>query len=177
MSVELVALRVCKLLLDSIVVVAQVADLPAEHDECDDGGRGQHHGGDVAAPPAADVEAHGRRHLVDGFGDAVPHTLGSGVVVVGEQCRDLPQLGDFRAATWALGQVCLHRVALLWLDRVEAVGAEQRLDLLVGQLDHDASPLAPTPDFASSSRMRRMPDRIRLFTVPSGCASTTATSR
>ena len=55
-------------------------------------------------------------------------------VVVGEQRRDLPQLGHLGTAPGAVRQVRLDRLGLVGVDRVEAVRAQQLLDLVVREL-------------------------------------------
>ena len=59
------------------------------------------------------------------------------------------------------------------VDGIERVGAEQFAGFFVGH--HASTPR--TPASFSTARMRRMPLRMRLFTVPSGCSSIVATSR
>ena len=67
----------------------------------------------------------------------------------------------------------LELAKLLPVDRVEGVGAEELARLFVGH--HASTPR--TPASVRAARMRRMPLRIRLLTVPSGWPRSSATSR
>ena len=70
-------------------------------------------------------------------------------------------------------QVLLELGELVAVDGVEGVGRQELARLLVGH--HASTPR--TPASARTARMRRMPLRIRLLTVPSGWSSSRATSR
>ncbi len=75
--------------------------------------------------------------------------------------------------------------SLMAVDGVESEGSEQRLDLgvrdglgIAGLVDpQGVAQVRVTPLAARVGRMRLRPARIRLFTVPSGSSSITATSR
>ena len=84
---------------------------------------------------------------------------------VGQQGRRLTQARHLRTAGGAAGQMTLEAGSLDVVDRVQRVGAEQLLDLLVGRPGHWSDPI---PVACSSWRSRRSPARMRLFTVPSG---------
>ncbi len=81
---------------------------------------------------------------------------------------------DLTPAPWTAGEVALDLRALVRVDGVERVRAEELLRLRMSELPgHDP----PIPDSASSPRIRRRPTRIRLLTVPSGSSRMAATSR
>ena len=82
------------------------------------------------------------------------------------------QLADLVARVAVIGEVLVDLRALVVVDRVERVGAEQLLELGMRQLSFHAPPI---PASARPSRMRRSPERIRLFTVPSGWSRSAAT--
>ena len=102
--------------------------------------------------------------------------LGGVAALVGEERRDLTVLGHLGATAGTGREVGLDRGALVGVDRVEGVGPEEVDDLVVGHV-----PLVhgwpPTPASASPVRRRRSPERILVFTVPSGSSSIDATSR
>ncbi|GIU88422.1 MAG: hypothetical protein KatS3mg009_2937 [Acidimicrobiia bacterium] len=75
---------------------------------------------------------------------------------------------------------------LVGIERVERVRAEEGLGLVAPERPVAAAGAAVTaerrahrctPASISAARSRSSPDRILLFTVPSGCSSNTATSR
>ena len=70
------------------------------------------------------------------------------------------------------GQVGLDQLLLVAVHRVEGEHGEELTGLLVGH--HASTPW--TPASTSAARIRRMPLRMRLFTVPSGVSSSAATS-
>src|SRR3546814_4326443 len=72
-------------------------------------------------------------------------------------------------AARALCQVVLDQGALVVVDGVERVGAQQVLHLVGGHVR--------TPDSARPARRRLSPERILVFTVPSGTSSISATRR
>jgi len=83
-------------------------------------------------------------------------------------------VGDLGAAAGALVEMAVDGVALVALDGVEGVGPEELGDLIVGQLSLHTPPI---PASTRSARIRFSPERMRLFTVPSGWSSLVATSR
>jgi hypothetical protein len=89
--------------------------------------------------------------------------------------RHLTVLSHLGPATRALDQVAFDALALIGVDGVERVGT-QHLGELVEGVVHVHSP-NPTPALTNSVRNRFNPERIRLFTVPSGSSNMTATSR
>ena len=107
--------------------------------------------------------------------DAVPQPLGRGRAREGEHRGHLAVLLHLGASPRVRRRgSASDGAALVGVDGVEGVGAEQRLELL-GRMATSrrlASPAhaSPTvsPTAASSPRSRFSPARIRLFTVPSG---------
>lgn len=91
--------------------------------------------------------------------------------------RNLPVLFHLGSAAGALPEVVLHDLPLVGVDRVEGERAEQGLDLLVPQHLAHSGTAGLSPASASRPRIRLRPERIRLFTVPSGWPSIVATSR
>ena len=87
--------------------------------------------------------------------------------------RGLAQAVELRPAARARREVLLELGELGTVDRVERVRPEELDRFFVG--DHASTPR--TPASTKASRRRRMPLRMRLLTVPSGCSSTRATSR
>ena len=112
---------------------------------------------------------------LDGGGDAVPQ-LGRGRrPALGEEGCHLAVLRHLGPATGALEEVDGDLARLGAVDGVERVRTEELLDLVVGEgCGHQS---APTPAAARDRRIRFMPERIRLFTVPSGWSRMSATSR
>src|SRR5580704_17682477 len=106
-------------------------------------------------------------------GDTRPELLGRRFDGVAKCARGLAPAIEFRPAAGAGGQVLFEVCELSPVDRVERVRAEELRCVLVG--DHASTPR--TPASTNASRSRRMPLRMRLLTVPSGCSSTRATSR
>ena len=71
---------------------------------------------------------------------------------------------DLGAALGAGGQVLLEPGALVVVDSIDGVGADQAVDVVV----HRSSPKV--------SRRRIRPSRMRVLAVPTGMSSITATS-
>ena len=82
---------------------------------------------------------------------------------VGQQGGGLAEAGHLGLAVLALGEVPLEPGALEVVERVDGVGAGQRVDV-----GHDATPIV--------SRSRMSPSRIRVLAVPTGRSSMLATS-
>ena len=81
---------------------------------------------------------------------------------------------DLCAAESALRQMLFYEVPFVFIDSVQGVHAEEFFDRIVGlSLRHAWL----TPAAVNSVRSRFIPDRIRLFTVPSGSPNNAATSR
>ena len=93
---------------------------------------------------------------------------------VAQHGRYLEMSGKFRATSRTGREVLFDLLALVVVERVERVDAEQLLDLVVG---HGCWPFAPSPATASWPCIRFKPLRILLFTVPSGSPRIVATSR
>ena len=74
-------------------------------------------------------------------------------------------------------EVRLDLLALVGVDRVERVRAEELVELGGAQLSAHGPPLPARPLETSDWRSRPSPDRIRLLTVPSASPSSCATSR
>ena len=129
-------------------------------------------GGD-GSPMGATGRARRRRGLLEALGDAGPHALGGPLAAVGEEGGGLPVGLHLGPAAGAAGQVGLDDVALVVVDGVEGEGAEQLLDVLVGE----AASWRTDPGVDEGRRKRRRPERMRLFTVPSGSSRRVATSR
>ena len=161
---------------------------PHQRDAEDDGDGGGRHGdggggGDRGAPeaPAAIGErserASGARGRAAGIGggssscaaraaggDGGPETFGQRLHRVAHGRRDLPQAVELGPAAGADLQVLLQLGELVAVDGIEGVRSQELAGLLVGH--HASTPR--TPASARTARMRRMPLRIRLLTVPSG---------
>ena len=91
-----------------------------------------------------------------------------------EQRRRLAVLRNERTRLGSEREVLLDLLTLVVVYRVERVRAQKLVELAATQLScHGPA----TPLSTSASRSRLSPERIRLFTVPSGSPSTTATSR
>ena len=90
---------------------------------------------------------------------------------------DLLELRDLDPSHRRAREVRLDLLALVAVERVERVDAEELLQLGRGQLSSHGSPDPMAPLLTSSSRSRPSPVRMRLFTVPSGSSSNAATSR
>lgn len=90
-------------------------------------------------------------------------------------------LGDLDRALDAVVEMALHHRRSLGIDGVQGVDAEQLLDLRVARLaalgSHCSAPAGSTPRSARLMRSRPRPERMWLFTVPSGSSSISATSR
>ena len=84
--------------------------------------------------------------------------------LVGHQGRGFPQAGHLGLAVEAPGQVRLELGPLRVIDRVDGVGAGQR----VQRLFHCPTPIV--------SRRRMSPSLIRVLAVPTGRSSMVATS-
>ena len=105
-----------------------------------------------------------------------PHSAsGAGGAAVGQVGRGLQVLGQLGSTARAVDQMGLDRGALVGVDGIERVGADQLLDL--GHVERFGHCAPPIPASISSTRSFLSPLRIRLFTVPSGSPSRTATSR
>ena len=162
--------------------MALVHDGEAEHGDRRGRDRTQCH-----SPPSA----RGLRLLVDGdeselrdragrigselVRDAVPQSVGG--LTTGERHHrgDLAVLGHLGACSWVLLQVLLDLLALVGIDGVECVGAQQLVHL--GRCQPSVHDGPPVPMSMSVERIRLRPDRMRLFTVPSGSRKSAATSR
>ena len=121
---------------------------------------------------------HRRRLLVllalgQAAGDARPQPLGQGLHRVAHGRRHLAQAVELGPAARAGLQMLLELGELVAVDGIEGVGTQELARLVVGH--HASTPR--TPASARTARMRRMPLRIRLLTVPSGWSSSCATSR
>src|SRR5205823_14481059 len=114
------------------------------------------------------------RRLLERGGDAVPEAVGGAASLRAEERGDRPMVGHFGAAARALVEVTVDGVALVGLHGVEGVGPEEVSRLVVGQLSLHTPPI---PTSTRSARMRLRPERMRLFTVPSGWSSAVATWR
>ena len=102
-----------------------------------------------------------------------------------------PELASNPATSWCWSTSAAHRThpskmglddgGRLRLHGVERVRTQQFLDLGVAQRlrrrAHSPAPAGSTPRSARWTLRRPRPDRIRLFTVPSGSFNNTATSR
>ncbi len=89
-----------------------------------------------------------------------------------ERCHRIPKARsnvaeciEFNPTAGALLQVPRDDPTLVTYDGVECIGAEQLTDLPMGQ--HASTPWIPAS--TNVARIRRMPLRILLLTVPSGC--------
>ena len=91
---------------------------------------------------------------------------GRGSTRVAESPGHLTEGIELGAAAGARIEVCLQLGELLAVDGVEGVGAEELAGIVVGH--HASAPRTPASESARRARIRRMPLRIRLFTVPSG---------
>ena len=180
--------------LELVDAVALADDGDAEHHEHGRGG-GQHRGGPARHGAPRRTGRLGRPHRllrrgrrgdrpqselggrgVEGARDPRPQAVGCVAALVGQERGDLTVLGDLGPAPGARRQVGLDRGALVGVDGVEGVGAEQLGDLVVGHA-LVAHGWPPTPASARPERRRRSPVRILVFTVPSGSSSIVATSR
>ena len=128
--------------------------------------------------PSGDEPRHRRRLLVlpalgQAAGDLGPQPLGQGLHRVAHGRGDLAQAVELGPAARAGLQVLLELGELVAVDGIERVRTQELAGLLVGH--HASTPR--TPASARTARMRRMPLRIRLLTVPSGWSSSCATSR
>jgi len=120
------------------------------------------------------IEPQRRGHLAERRRNAIPHTVRRVGAGLAEQSRDLPQFGDLGATARTLAKMVLDERCLVRIHGVQRVGPEQLLELFVS---HGLSPSPMALASTSESRMRRRPERMRLFTVPSGSCSRSATSR
>ncbi len=165
-------------LLRLVEVVVQRHDLQREHDHRDRGHRGD--GGSdphrrsrpLAGAPLGELV--GGRLVFDLRRDAVPELLRRGFVDAGRGCERshrLEQLVDLPAGSGVLFEVLFDLGPFVRLERVEDVCAEQGVHVAGFDRRHWC-----TPASMRAARKRSRPDRIRLFTVPSGCSSSTATS-
>ncbi len=160
-------------------------DLHREQGDDDHGGSGSgrgHHCGPTTKPSADRLEADrgrpGRRQLrwllLEGLLDPLPQTRGRLGAAVSEQRRSLAVDRNERTRLGSAREVLLDLLALVVVYGVERVRAQELVELAATQLScHGPA----TPLSTSASRSRLSPERIRLFTVPSGSPSTTATSR
>ena len=137
-------------------------------------------GGRTERRPSLALEPRHRRRagllvlaLGEPAGDAGPEPFGQGLHRVAHGGRHLAQAVELGPAAWAAGQVRLELGELIAIDGIERVGAQELAGLFVRH--HTSTPLMPAS--ARTARMRRMPLRIRLLTVPSGWSSSWATSR
>ena len=121
---------------------------------------------------------HRRRLLVflavgQAEGDLGPQPFGRRLHRVAHGGRDLAQAVELGATTRAGLEMLLELGELVAVDGIERVGTQQIAGFFVRH--HASTPR--TPASARTARMRRMPLRIRLLTVPSGWSSISATSR
>ncbi len=108
-------------------------------------------------------------------GDAVPQPIGRLPADERHHRGHLAVLSDLGPSARALLEVLLDLLAFVVIHRVECVGAEQVVHLGGRQPSVHDSP--PVPMSTSVERIRLRPDRMRLFTVPSGSRKSAATSR
>ena len=165
-----------------VEIVVERHDLECEHDGGGRSNRGNRRGDPHRPPPATSCAP--RRELVapllalvvDDVGfDAGPQLGRRGLVdrgCAGEDGDGLAQLVDLGAGLLVAFHVSLDQLALVGLEGVEHVHAEEFVHLGAG---FDRRHWC-TPASMSAARSRSSPDRIRLLTVPSGCSSKTATS-
>ncbi len=132
--------------------------------------------GDGSGPPRCGIGRHLLRTLValgQPADDARPQAVGRFLDRVAQGTRHLAQPVELGPTARTGVEVLLDLGHLVDVDGVERVGTQQLAGLLVR--DHASTPL--TPASTKTARMRRMPLRMRLLTVPSGCPSSRATSR
>ena len=97
---------------------------------------------------------------------------GAALPRVCEHRRRLAHLPHLGPGFGMIGEVGLDAPAVDVVDRVEGVGTEQLVEMVVGRHVPTSTPAA-----TSSRCSRRSPLRILLFTVPSGTSRRAATSR
>ena len=111
----------------------------------------------------------------DLVGDAIPHAVGRLAADERHHRRHLAVLGHLGASARVLLEVLLDLLTLVGVDGVERERTQQLVHLGRSQPPvHDGPPV---PMSTSVDRIRLSPERMRLFTVPSGSLKSAATSR
>ena len=147
----------------------------------------------AATEPSSDAPPLALRLLVDGHepqlrnralggrvgrdlvGDAIPHAVGRLAADERHHRRHLAVLRHLGTSARVLLEVLLDLLTLVGVDGVERERTQQLIHLGRSQPPvHDGPPV---PMSTSVDRIRLSPERMRLFTVPSGSLRSAATSR